>query len=313
MFEFYYVFDRIKSRIIWKKGVKMSKGWLIVNGFLESPKFEEIYNWIIEAAKANDVELRKITNDQVTSVLPISSGETDWKTKPDFVLFWDKDVKLAKMLEAEGFKVFNNADAIEACDDKSLTFIKLKEIDISMPVTFNAPLTFDSKYPDYTFLLQVENKIGYPMIIKKNEGSFGNEVFLASNFNEAVEIVDKLGPNSFIMQEFIEPSKGKSARLQVVGDEVITAMKLINEEDFKSNVTGGGKMEKYDPTEKEVEIALKACEEIGLDFAGVDIIWDKNDNPLLCEVNSNAHFKNIYDCTGIDAADAIIKYILKKI
>lgn len=290
----------------------MRAGWLIVNGFLESPKFEEIYNWILKAAKSNDVELRKLTNDQVTSILPISSGETDWKTKPDFVLFWDKDVKLARMLEAEGFKVFNNADAIEACDDKSLTFIKLKDSDIPMPVTFNAPLTFEAKYPDYTFVLQVENKIGYPMIIKKNEGSFGNEVFLAKDFKESVEIIDQLGPNSFIIQEFVEPSKGKSARLQVVGDEVITSMKLTNEKDFKSNVTGGGKMEKYEPTDEEKEIALKACKKLGLDFAGVDIIW-KEDKPLLCEINSNAHFKNIFDCTGVDAADAIIKYILKKI
>ena len=291
----------------------MKQGWLIVNGFLESPKFDEIYNWILKAAEENDVNLRKLTNDQVTSILPISSGETDWKAKPDFVLFWDKDVKLARMLEAEGFKVFNNADAIEACDDKSLTFIKLKDTDIPMPVTFNAPLCFESKYPDYTFLLQMENKIGYPMIIKKNEGSFGNEVFLAKDFNEAASIVETLGPNSFIVQEFVEASKGKSARLQVVGDEVITSMKLTNEEDFKSNVTGGGQMEKYEPTDKEKEMALKACEKLGLDFAGVDIIWNENDEPLLCEINSNAHFKNIFDCTGVDAADAIIKYILKKI
>lgn len=290
----------------------MKQGWLIVNGFLESPKFEEIYNWILTASKENNVEIRKLTNDQVTSILPISSGETDWKTKPDFVLFWDKDVKLARMLEAEGFKAFNSADAIEACDDKSLTFIKLKNTDIPMPVTFNAPLCFESKYPDYTFLLQIENKIGYPMIIKKNEGSFGNEVFLAKDFNEAATIAESLGPNSFIMQEFIEDSKGESARLQVVGDEVITSMKLTNEEDFKSNVTGGGKMEKYEPTDEEKSIAFKACEKLGLDFAGVDIIWKEN-KPLLCEINSNAHFKNIFDCTGIDVADAIIKYILKKI
>ena len=182
-----------------------------------------------------------------------------------------------------------------------------------MPVTFNAPLCFEPKYPDYTFLLQMENKIGYPMIIKKNEGSFGKEVFLAKDFNEAAGIVESLGSNSFIVQEYIEASKGKSARLQVVGDKVITAMKLTNEEDFKSNVTGGGNMKKYEPTDEEKAIALKASKKLGLDFAGVDIIWKENGEPLLCEINSNAHFKNIFDCTGVDAADAIIKYILEKI
>ncbi|MBR2190230.1 MAG: RimK family alpha-L-glutamate ligase, partial [Eubacterium sp.] len=65
--------------------------------------------------------------------------------------------------------------------------------------------------------------------------------------------------------------------------------------------------------DEEKEIAIKACKKIDLDFAGVDIIWNEDGKPLLCEINSNAHFKNIFDCTGVDAADAIIKYILKKI
>ncbi|GAE94440.1 ribosomal protein S6 glutaminyl transferase [Gracilibacillus boraciitolerans JCM 21714] len=30
---------------------------------------------------------------------------------------------------------------------------------------------------------------------------------------------------------------------------------------------------------------------------------------MLCEVNSNAHFKNIYDCTGIDITINMMSYI----
>ena len=75
------------------------KGWLIVNGFLNSEKFEEIYDWLIKAALQQGIELRKLTNDQVGSILPISPKNTSWKEKPDFVLFWDKDVYLAKTLE----------------------------------------------------------------------------------------------------------------------------------------------------------------------------------------------------------------------
>ena len=291
----------------------MIEGWLITNGYLESSKFDEIYNWIIEAGEKKNCHIRKIGNDQLKSILPISTEKTEWKKEPDFVLFWDKDVKLARMLEKEGFQVFNCADAIENCDDKSKTFIELKDSDIPMPKTFSAPLTFDKEYPDYTFLLQIGKNIGYPMIIKQNEGSFGNEIFLANSYEEAIDIVRKIGPNQFVLQQYIEKSKGISARLQVVGGEVVTSMKLINENDFKSNVTGGGKMEQYEPSDEEVSIAKKACELLKLDFAGVDIIWDENDKPLLCEINSNAHFKNIFDCTGVNVADLIIEHILNKV
>jgi glutathione synthase/RimK-type ligase-like ATP-grasp enzyme len=50
-----------------------------------------------------------------------------------------------------------------------------------------------------------------------------------------------------------------------------------------------------------------------LDFAGVDIMFGKQGEPVLCEVNSNAHFKNIYDCTGVNVADEIMEYILNKV
>lgn len=33
---------------------------------------------------------------------------------------------------------------------------------------------------------------------------------------------------------------------------------------------------------------------------------------MVCEVNSNAHFKNIFDCTGVNVADEIMDYIVKR-
>ncbi|MBR6729048.1 MAG: RimK family alpha-L-glutamate ligase, partial [Clostridia bacterium] len=47
-------------------------------------------------------------------------------------------------------------------------------------------------------------------------------------------------------------------------------------------------------------------------FAGVDFLFGANGQPILCEVNSNAHFKNLYDCTGVNAAEYIIEYIDEK-
>lgn len=115
------------------------------------------------------------------------------------------------------------------------------------------------------------------------------------------------------MQEYIESSKGQDVRIHVVGNEIVTAMKRVNKNDFRANITNGGSMEKYQPTKEQCEMALKVCEKLGLDFAGVDIMFGKNGEPVLCEVNSNAHFKNIYDCTGVNVAEKIIDYILKKI
>lgn len=182
-----------------------------------------------------------------------------------------------------------------------------------MPKTYCAPMTFEKEYSDYTFVLQVEGSLGYPMIIKENKGSFGEQVYKVEDYYEAVEQIKKIGGCDFIMQEYIESSKGQDVRIHVVGNEIVTAMKRVNKNDFRANITNGGSMEKYQPTKEQCEMALKVCEKLGLDFAGVDIMFGKNREPVLCEVNSNAHFKNIYDCTGVNVAEKIIDYILKKI
>jgi glutathione synthase/RimK-type ligase-like ATP-grasp enzyme len=62
---------------------------------------------------------------------------------------------------------------------------------------------------------------------------------------------------------------------------------------------------------QQAQLAIDACRALGLDFGGVDILFGPNEMPILCEVNSNAHFKNLYDCTGVNAAEDIMEYIQK--
>ena len=71
-------------------------------------------------------------------------------------------------------------------------------------------------------------------------------------------------------------------------------------------------MENYTPTEAECALAIRATELLGLDFAGVDVLFGK-DGPILCEVNSNAHFKTTLECTGVNMAVEIMRYIAGKL
>ena len=88
-------------------------------------------------------------------------------------------------------------------------------------------------------------------------------------------------------------------------------MYRYSETDFRANVTAGGKIRNYEPSEKECQLAVRAAEAVGADFAGVDLLFGK-DRPLVCEVNSNAHFKNLMDCSGVNTAEHIIKYVCGK-
>ena len=269
------------------------KGILVVNHFLNNEKFNELHSVLISSAKKAGIELDIKTNLEL---------ETE-KAECDFVLFWDKDVNLARALENSGMRVFNSSSAIELCDDKAKTYLALDGV-VAQPETIIAPLSFfDCDYR--TFAEKAVERLGLPVVFKECFGSFGEQVYLC---NSVDEVLSHITSKPFLLQKYIE-ANGTDVRIEVIGGECVGAVKRVNEHDFRSNITNGGRAFAYQPTEKEKALAIKACKVLGLDFGGVDII----NSEFVCEVNSNAHIVNLKNATGIDSAKMIFKYIMGKI
>lgn len=267
------------------------KGILAVNHFLQTAKFSELHNRLVEAAKKENIKLEIKTNLELATNDP----------QCDFVLFWDKDINLARRLEKLGHPVFNSADSIEKCDDKARTYIELSDT-VPQPKTLIAPKTYFKA--DFTeFVDHAIEILGLPLVFKECFGSFGEQVFLCKTKDE---IISRITERPFILQEFIASSAGRDKRIEVVGGRVIAAMERFNENDFRSNVTNGGKMKPCEASRAECDIAVAACEKLGLTFGGVDLL----EGGIVCEVNSNAHIINIMNCTGIDIAAEIFKEIV---
>lgn len=282
-------------------------GWLVVNHFLNTPKFHELYAWIERSAQAEGVELVRKTNVELATQL-LASDE-----RPDFVMFWDKDVRLAQLLEARGVRCFNNARAIEVCDDKALTYSTLAATDIRQPKTIVVPKAYAAvEWAETGFADKAIVCLGLPLVAKLCFGSFGTQVQLIKSRDELLRFLDEAGTEPAILQEFIAESKGRDARIQVVGGEVVAAMqRTAAEGDFRSNLTNGGSAVPYEPTPEQAAFAIDVCDQLQLDFAGVDIMFGEGGAPILCEVNSNAHFVNLSNVTGIDVGAAIMRYVVR--
>ncbi|SFD58284.1 SSU ribosomal protein S6P modification protein [Lentibacillus persicus] len=288
-------------------------GWIIYNGYLPGDKFLDFAQWIQHAAAKQGIETTIYRNSDILNLLSsesltlLSAQKFTW---PDFVVFADKDIYLATQLELMGLQVFNSAKAIAASDDKIASYQLLAANKLPVPKTVIAPKAFHqlnyNPIDDYSEAIRI---LGYPMIVKEAFGSFGEQVYLIHTKDELAEIIQQLQGRPFMLQEFIAESAGKDVRLQVVGNKVVAAMARYSENDFRANVTTGGKMQFYQPTSAEEQIAVAASKTLGTDFAGVDILHGANDKPIICEINSNAHIRNIFDCTGVDVGDYIITYI----
>lgn len=292
-------------------------GLLIYNGGLRSPKYMELNQLYADTAKALGIELTLVANNELYSLLETngpSISSSLFEKQPDFILFLDKDIRLAKQLENMGYRLFNSREVIENCDDKILTFQCLAGKGINMPKTMFSPMFFPGVGPktiDPAFTDQIEQTFGYPLVIKEAFGSFGAQVYLIHNRKELVAKQMELLYTPHLYQEFISSSKGRDVRIYVVGDKVVASMYRYSETDFRANVSNGASMKPYEPNETFCKLAIKASQLLGADFTGVDLLFGPNDEPILCEVNSNAHIKNILDCTGINVAEHIFKYILE--
>lgn len=275
---------------------------------MDNEKFKNLYKLLFDAFSKRGVSLLiKRAQD-----ISLEVGK-EIKNKPDFAIFWDKDIYLAERLEAQGIRLFNNSHAINLCDNKILMYQELIKHQIRIPRTMVAPKTFEGLgYKDLSFVREAAQELGWPLVIKEAYGSFGEQVYLAKDMNEAENIINKIGYHDFLMQEFIASSKGKDIRINVVGDKVIVSMLRENKSDFRSNISNGGTGVNFAPEQDYIDLAIKAAKSLGLDFAGVDVMFGE-DGPIICEVNSNPQFASTLQATGINLADYIADYILRQI
>ncbi|PIC63842.1 alpha-L-glutamate ligase [Sporosarcina sp. P13] len=287
----------------------MKSCWVIYNGSLTSDKFADQARLVQGAAERAGIRTTLLKNYEVRM-----NVQRKIENVPDFVVFLDKDTLLARYLKQLGIPVFNDPEVIETCDNKAKQYLELAKHGVAMPRTIIAPKV----YPNFTiedsgYYENVLVELGLPLIIKEGHGSFGMKVYLIETKKAFDEKVKELRGVDYVFQEFIETSRGRDLRVNIVGDQIIASMYRHSETDFRANITNGGVAEVVELTPAQETLALAAAKAVGAEFAGVDLLFGPGEQPLVCEVNGAAHIRNLLNVTGINVADAMIAYILEKL
>ena len=286
----------------------MKKALIISNGYFDNPSTLHQRESLIKEFNNLGVSVTQRKGNEVLAFIENGEAKTGLGSQ-DFIIYLDKDIILATLLEKAGYKLFNSAETVRLCDDKALTYAYLTNNGINMPTTVSSPLMYADNN-DGGFVEKVKNMLGLPLIVKKVYGSMGKGVFKVDNEKELYEIFDLLKREPHLYQKKVGRT-GTDTRVIVIGGKVVTAMERSNPADFRSNIELGGTGKKVELSESKIRLAETVAKLLKADFLGVDILTD--DKEYLCEANSNAFFKGITEVTGVNIAKIYAKYIYDKV
>lgn len=200
--------------------------------------------------------------------------------------------------------VANGSQAITRARDKLRSLQLLAREGIGLPVTGFAHFT-----QDVDPILEALG--GPPVVIKLLEGTQGIGVVLAETKKAAESVVAafrQLNAN-ILLQEYIAEAAGCDVRALVVGDRVVASMRRVAKAgDFRANLHRGGRAERVVLTRDETRMAVQAVRVLGLSVAGVDMLRS-NRGSLLLEVNASPGLRGIEQCTDVDVAGDIVRFL----
>jgi gamma-F420-2:alpha-L-glutamate ligase len=214
-----------------------------------------------------------------------------------------------RQIEKFGIPVYNDADSISRVSDKLLTSQLLVKENLPIPKTIlvNGDVDVDL----------IEKEIGFPCVVKATSGSKGKTVHLCQTKKDFTSLMSLLSSISLkktmIIQEFVDAQPGTDLRVWVIGGKTVVAMKRTGTEgDFRANISQGGTAELFEITDEVDYLARETARVLGLQIAGVDLLFDK-DGYKICEANSSPGFEGMDQYCGQDMAQRIIDFIKLKI
>jgi RimK family alpha-L-glutamate ligase len=212
-------------------------------------------------------------------------------------------------LKIMNIPVYNDGHAIERSVDKGMTSFLFKNAGLPTPATWVL------RNRDHALeIAEQQLQQGHKLISKPLFGSQGEGIRRIEKMSDLLWLTSSNG--IYYLQHFVECAGEGYAdkRVFVVNGKVIAAMRRHGGKSWLNNVARGAKCEAIEVDETLAELAIKATAALKMDYAGVDIIKQRNGNYTIIEVNSIPAWKgleSVCDVTVAEhlAADLIARYL----
>ena len=203
-------------------------------------------------------------------------------------------------LRDSGVPVINDARAIERCVDKSMTSFLLARAGIRSPATWVTEQPAAARR-----IVELEVAKG-PLVLKPLFGSQGRNLRLIASPDDLPEPGAVAGV--YYLQRFVGVERDggyRDFRLLVWQGHVIAAM-MRHAPHWITNVKRGGRPVAAVADHAMHELALRAAAAVGADLAGVDILYDADNQPAVLEVNSMPAWSGLQTVASVNIASLIV-------
>jgi len=223
-----------------------------------------------------------------------------------------------------GVPVYNDARAIERSVDKSMTSFLLHRNGVPTPATWASESAAFAQR-----VLMRESAAGRQVVLKPLFGSQGKGLRrLGASMRRDGTLTPLPSLRSFqqvaYLQRFVgapDSSHAGSARagfdwrVLVIGGRAVAAMRRSGGRGWIHNVARGARCEPAELDDVLAQLAVRATNALGLDYAGVDLIPGTAEGaptPLVLEVNGVAAWRGLQSVTSTDIAAALVDDLLDR-
>ncbi|MGQ0636021.1 MAG: ATP-grasp domain-containing protein [Planctomycetaceae bacterium] len=209
-------------------------------------------------------------------------------------------MNLLGQLAARGVQVLNPPQAVECAVDKYLTTARLVAAGLPVPETIVCE-TSDAA-------LEAFEALGRDVVVKPIFGAEGRGIVRVSDPDLALRTfrtLERIGAVLYV-QKFIE-HEGFDLRVMVLDGRVLAAMRRRSPHDFRTNVSRQARAESAELHDRERDWALRASAAVGTRLAGVDILYGRDGQGYVIEVNGVPGWQALRRVTGCDVAAEVVR------
>ena len=206
-------------------------------------------------------------------------------------------------LEDRGVPVINSPRAIERTVDKFWTSALLEQCGIPTPETVVC------ENPEEA--LAAFRALG-DVIVKPLFGSMGLGMVRVSDEEMAFRVFKTIEQirGVYYLQRAID-HRGVDIRAFVVGGKVLGAIERRSA-GWRTNLARGGTARGVALPDEWCALAVRAAAAVAADYAGVDLLADKNGTVYVLEVNGIPGWKGLQEATGLDVAGRLLDFVASR-